>query len=181
MLACALAALLSVSCGGGYRLPKTEGIRAEDQVDNGVVLGATHLRPEVCRGIDVKPEYGVLDERSLLEFLKQRGFPVRTVRARSDLVLVEFQLNPDRDEWVRLRVAILPAALQAGEELHRAILEHGPGAWGIHRGNLAVLAPSGDFANILAFAGKTKVACWGVLTVAGEDDAFVVTGGYREL
>ncbi|MDF2698430.1 MAG: hypothetical protein K0S65_6814, partial [Labilithrix sp.] len=55
------------------------------------------------------------------------------------------------------------------------------GSWGIHRANIAVLAPPGSVPDILAFVGKTKLACWGVLTVAGRDDAFVVPGGYREL
>jgi hypothetical protein len=34
---------------------------------------------------------------------------------------------------------------------------------------------------MLAFALKTRLACWGVLTVAGRDDDFVVPGGYTEL
>jgi hypothetical protein len=178
----ALAFGLALASGcGGYHLPKTEGVSGAAQVDNGVVLGAMRLRPAVCQGLDLKPEYYPLDERSVEDFLKQRGFPTRIVRARSDLVYVELQLNPNRDEWVRLRVAILPTAPQAGQELHRAMLEHGTGSWGVHRSNLAVLAPIGDTDDILAFAAKTKLACWGVLTIAGEDDAFVVPGGYREL
>ena len=39
----------------------------------------------------------------------------------------------------------------------------------------------GEVGNIMAFAERTKLACWGVLTVAGPDDAMVVPGGYREL
>jgi hypothetical protein len=50
----------------------------------------------------------------------------------------------------------------------------------VHRGNLAVLAPIGSMDQILEFAGRTKLACWGVLTVAARDDDFVVPGGYME-
>ena len=175
-----LAAAFACSCGG-YRLPRTEAIDPAAQVDGSLSLGQARLKPSVCNGVDVQPEYGTLDERSIVDFLKRRGFPLRVVRERSDLVYVELQLNPDRDEWVRLRVALLPSAPQAGFELHHAILEHGEGSWGVHRANLAVLAPAGDVDAIIAMAAKTKLACWGVLTIAGRDDAFVIPGGYREL
>ena len=81
---------------------------------------------------------------------------------------------------MRLRVAILPDAPAAGRDLHEAILQHGTGSWGVHRGNLAVLAPIGDPDEIVSFAAKTKLACWGVLTLAGRDDSFVTPGGYFE-
>ena len=38
----------------------------------------------------------------------------------------------------------------------------------------------GSMGQILELAGKTKLACWGVLTVAARDDNFVVPGGYLE-
>ncbi len=174
-------AICLAACGGGYHIPKTEGIDPAAQVDGSLSLGKARLKPNVCDGVDLKPEYGTLDEKSIIDFLKQHHFPIRVVPERSDLVYVELQLNPDRDEWVRLRVALLPSAPQAGFELHHAMLEHGPGSWGIHRGNVAVLVPKGELDDIVAMAVKTKLACWGVLTVAGRDDAFVIPGGYREL
>jgi hypothetical protein len=161
----ALPFAFACACGGGYRLPKTAGIDPNAQVDGSLSPGRARLKHTVCDGVDLQPEYSPLDEGSIVAFLKQHGFPVRTVRERSDLVYVEFQLNPDRDEWVRLRVALLPSAPQAGLELHRALLEHGKGAWGVHRGSLAVLGPIGDLDNIVALAAKTKLACWGVLTI----------------
>jgi hypothetical protein len=177
-----LASALALFCAcGGYRLPKTEGVDPGAQISGSMALGEMRLQPSVCAGIDLTPEYATLDEKALVDFLKKRGFPLRTVPARSDLVYVEFQLNPDRDEWVRLRVAILPSAPEAGLELHRGMLHTGRGSWGVHRGNLAVLAPVGDLSDIVAFVAKTKLACWGVLTIAGADDAMVVPGGYREL
>jgi hypothetical protein len=174
--------LLLGACGrGGVRLPATDGVRGRDQVERGDALGTMRLKRGVCDGVDVSPDYATLDEQSIVGFLKARGFPLRTVRARSDLVYVEVQLNPDRDEWVRLRVAMLPSAAQAGQELHEAVLQHGAGTWGVHRANLAVLAPPGTPEDVVAFAVRTKLACWGVLTVAGRDDTFVIAGGYREL
>jgi hypothetical protein len=170
-----------LSACGGYRLPKTEGMDPNAQVQGSMSLGEARLQPSVCEGIDLAPDYATLDERSIVDFLKKRGFPLRQVRARSDLIYVELQLNPDRDEWVRLRVATLPSAPQAGLELHHGMLQIGEGSWGVHRSNLAVLAPPGDLNDIIAFASRTKLACWGVLTVAGRDDAMVVPGGYREL
>jgi hypothetical protein len=178
-------AVLAVSgvlgCGPS-RLPRAQGVDPQAQVEEGrISLGDMRLRPAACTGIDIKPEYAALDEQSIVAFLKARGLPVRIEKARSDLHYVEVQVNPDRDEWARLRVATLNSPPQAGRELHDAVLQHGPGSWGIHRANIAVLAPAGSVSDILAFVGKTKLACWGVLTVAGRDDSFVVPGGYREL
>jgi hypothetical protein len=61
------------------------------------------------------------------------------------------------------------------------MLQHGAGSWGVRRSNLAVLGPIGTMQDDLAFAGKTKLACWGVFSMAGRDDTFAVPGGYREL
>jgi hypothetical protein len=177
-----LAACASFGACTAAHLPTVQGVDPSEQVEDGrISLGSMRLRPSVCTGIDVQPDYGVLDENSIVKFLKTRGLPVRVERARADLFYAEVQVNPDRDEWARLRVAVLSSAPQAGRELHEAILQHGHGSWGIHRANIAVLAPPGSVPDILAFVGKTKLACWGVLTIGGRDDAFVVPGAYREL
>jgi hypothetical protein len=39
----------------------------------------------------------------------------------------------------------------------------------------------GDPEDDIAFAARTKLACWGVFTVTGLDDAFVIPGAYTEL
>jgi hypothetical protein len=177
-----IAGALALAGCGGYRLPATEGVDGWAEVEHGRSLGAMRLKRDVCAGLDLTPEYAMLDVRSLIAFLKARGLPARIQKEeRTDLFVIETQINPDRDQWVSLRVAILGSAIPAGRELHKAILAKGPGWWGVHRSNLSVLAPSGDLESILAFVGKTKLACWGVLTVAGADDDFVVPGGYREL
>jgi hypothetical protein len=87
---------------------------------------------------------------------------------------------PGISEAVPLRVAVLPNADEAGRALHEAVLQRGPGSWGVHRSNVAVLGPAGSNADDVAFAATTKLACWGTFTIAGTDDAFVIPGGYAE-
>ncbi|HEX3343770.1 MAG TPA: hypothetical protein VHS09_04315, partial [Polyangiaceae bacterium] len=132
-------------------------------------LGEARLRPEVCNGMaENRPDPTRLDESALASFLQRQGFQTTLIRARADLVYLDVT-NAGGDHPVRLRVAVLNDAPAAGADLHKAILEHGSGSWGVHRSNLAVLGPIGDVDQILEFAGKTKLACWGVLTVAGRD------------
>ena len=137
------------------------------------------LMPQVCEGESLTPEFGTLNEEDLVTFLEKHGYKTRIVRARRDLVYVDAFTSGD--DFVRLRVALLPSPAAAGRELHEAILDHGPGSWGVHRSNLAVLAPIGSYAQIISFASESKLSCWGVLTVAGLDDTLVVPGGYMEL
>lgn len=171
----------SVGCESGPKSAYLSTPGGGSKYAEGGSLPGVRLQPQTCNGIaELKPEYTVLDESSLMRFLQARGYELRRTRARSDLVYVDV-LNAGGDQPVRLRVAVLPNAQAAGRELHEAILEHGPGSWGVHRSNLAVLAPIGNPDQVAAFAGKTQLACWGVLTMAGRDDTFVVPGGYTEL
>jgi hypothetical protein len=143
-------------------------------------LGEVRLRPEVCEGVaENKPEQARLDENALASFLQQQGLQTSIIRARADLVYMDVT-GAGGDRPVRLRVAVLDDPRAAAADLHKAILDHRDGSWGVHRSNLAVLAPIGSIDQILEFAGRTKLACWGVLTVAGLDDDFVVPGGYME-
>jgi hypothetical protein len=43
-----------------------------------------------------------------------------------------------------------------------------------------VLLPKADLKEALRFAVKYKLACWGMFTYAGADDAYVVAGAYSE-
>jgi len=143
-------------------------------------LGRVRLRPDLCEGVaEDAPTHAHLDHEALVSFLKEQGLQTTVLRARSDLVYVDVT-GMGGSEPTRLRVAILDDPRAAGQDLHRAILEHGAGSWGVHRSNLAVLAPIGSLEQILEFAGRTKLACWGVLTISAEDDDFVVPGGYME-
>lgn len=178
-------ALALFACGGsqlqatGAVSLNTGGANADAYLEASATPGYARLKPSACQGEPLKPEYAPLNEGELVKFLTAHGYESKTVRARSDLVYVD--VTNAGDHPVRLRVAILPDPPAAGKELHEAILQHGQGSWGVHRSNLAVLAPIGDPDEVIAFAVKTKLACWGVLTMAGLDDTFVVPGGYIEL
>ncbi len=141
---------------------------------------AMRLSAKVCEGIDLRPEYETLDAAALVQFLQAQGVKPKIERARADLVYVDVE-GAGTAQPVRLRVAILKGAPEAGRELHDAILQHGQGSWGVHRSNLAVLAPVAATEDALAFAIKTKLPCWGVFTMASHDDDFVIPGGYTEL
>lgn len=177
----ALGATSLVACGGGgipYAYLTTPGGGGR-YVTGPLEAGSARLKPDVCRGVpEDKPESEPLDATALVSFLERQGLHTNVIRERPDLVYVDVTgLGTDP---VRLRVAILPSPYDAGSDLHHAILQHGPGSWGVHRSNLAVLAPIGSMDQIMELAGRTKLACWGVLTVAALDDDFVVPGGYME-
>jgi hypothetical protein len=161
--------------------------------------GSRRLRESLCATAALPAVAGGNDD-ALVAFLEARGLAVRTLRERSDLVYLDVAPRNSASapgaappgaspsgaaspsgRGVRLRVATLPTAAEAGQELHRALLQQGQGAWGVRRGNVAVLAERAPFEVALSFAAETGLACWGVLTVAGRDDAFVVPGGYQEL
>jgi hypothetical protein len=143
-------------------------------------LGSLVFRSRVCEGEDLTPQYRPLDESDLVHFLEQRQLTVRVERPRTDLAYVLVDDARTRTP-VRLRVAILSSADEAGRELADAVQQHGAGSWGVHRSNLAVLGPVGDPKHDLAFAAEIKLVCWGVFTIRGQDDTVVIPGGYREL
>ena len=143
-------------------------------------LGAVRFRPEVCRGIDVHPPDRPLDADDFVAFAKSQGLDTRIVQARQDLVFVDIT-NAGTAAPIRFRVAITQSPGAAGHELHTALLQHGEGTWGLQRSNLAVLAPPAPADDVVVLAAKARLACWGVLMIAGHDDTFVVPGGYTEL
>lgn len=160
--------------------PPSDFVQSFDGEGSRANLGSVRLRPDVCKGIDTKPAGRALDESAFLEFVKTQNLETRVVRARSDLVFVDV-LNAGTTEPVRFRVAILGTPGAAGHELHTALLQHGEGTWGLHRSNLAVLAPTASPDDAVVLAGKLHLACWGTLMIAGHDDNYVIPGGYTEL
>jgi hypothetical protein len=138
------------------------------------------FKPGLCSAEELRPEGRVLSEGNLIEFLNRQQLDVRIERPRADLIYLVVS-GAGTDTPVRLRVAILKGPSQAGLDLHQALLEHGPGSWGVHRSNLAVLGPIGSFEDDLVFAAKTRLSCWGMFMTAGRDDTYAVPGGYREL
>jgi hypothetical protein len=185
MTAVAMSVLL-FGCGSdtGLRLTSRTDWHAYVQDRSGGAassdLESVRFRQGVCSSEDLRPEYARLDERNLVQFLERQRIDARIERPRADLVYLVLS-GVGTEKPVRLRVAILANAHDAGRELHEGMLQHGPGSWGVHRSNLAVLGPVGSLSDTLAFAATTKLACWGVFTVAGTDDTFVVPGAYNEI
>lgn len=152
----------------------------EGTVIGPMTLGKVRLKREVCdRRPELRPTYAKLDETEFERFLSSSSLTFTKLRARADLFLYDIAVVPNAPP-MRMRVALLPDAPAAGRELHEAILQHGPGSWGVHRSNLAVLGPIGDVSQIVGIAARTKLACWGVLSAAGLDDDFAIAGGYVE-
>ncbi|MGK3992670.1 hypothetical protein [Sorangium sp. So ce1024] len=152
----------------------------ENGSDPSLTLGKFKIGPETCQGIDTHPVTQKLSPDDLTRFLAAQGAgSVAPKLARSNLYWFDFPAS-DRS-FVRLRLAVLEDAKGATRDLHNALLQHGPGWWGVHRSNLAVLAPKASLREAMAFAIKYKLVCWGVFTYAGNDDAYVVPGPYAEL
>jgi hypothetical protein len=180
----AFAGIVLAAAGCGESTPPTAYLTTPGGGDRylrgSMSLGEMHLRNDVCDGVpENRPDANHLDESALAAFLQRQGFQSTVVRARADLVYLDVT-GAGGEQPVRLRVAVLDDSRAAAADLHRALLEHGDGSWGVHRSNLAVLAPIGSIDQIVEFAGRSKLACWGVLTVSGRDDDFVIPGGYME-
>lgn len=174
-----LAGLVLVGCSSPV-LRMNDGSDTRAYVVGGNEADEVRFRPGLCDGEDLRPDGGQLSEASLIQFFGRQRLDVRLERPRSDLVYLNVS-GAGTESPVRLRVAILKNADDAGNELHAALLQHGPGSWGVRRSNLAVLGPIGTLEDDLTFAAKTKLSCWGMFMVAGREDAYAVPGGYREL
>jgi hypothetical protein len=179
------AATLGAGCAStAVVLPPGVGAR-QFVVDSAAALEAQRFRPDLCDGFDLHPDRGALSEASVVRFLEGRGFGVQIQRQQVDETNRElhflFVTMAGGAQTLPLRVAVLPTVDAAGRSLYEAVLRRGPGAWGVHRANLAVLGPTtADPGDAVALAGLTKMACWGTFTAAGTDDAFVVPGAYAE-
>ena len=178
--------LLLWGCGSDPGLRVTDGsdygsyVRDHSGTSPSTDLASVRFKQGLCDGQDLRPETQALTEAHIIHFLEKQGVDVRVERQREDLVYINVS-GLGTASPVRMRVAILRNADEAGAELNQAILQHGPGSWGVHRSNLAVLGPIGSLSDDLIFAAKSKLACWGVVTLADRDDAFVVPGAYFEL
>lgn len=161
---------------------KKDLLSPENQDDPGISLGGVKIREEACEGIDTHPITTTLSPDDLERFLETRGEAIKAVRARGNLFWFDFPgTDPDEGDRVRLRLAVLENPESAAAELHKSLLEHGPGWWGLRRSNLSVLAPKAGFSEALGFALKHKLPCWGMMMMSDADDVYVVPGPYMEL
>jgi hypothetical protein len=194
-LASALAALTftaQASCVGleaGIEYPDLSDVDLDEYLQTpegdpgpSISLSNFKIAPKTCEGIDTRMVTGPLDQEDLSRFFAGRGVTLKPKKARDDLWWYEFKASDDAGAGsVRLRVAILKDRNGAAKDLHDSLLQHGPGWWGVRRGNLAVLAPRTSLSEALRFAVKYKLVCWGMFSYAGADDVYVVAGGYSEL
>lgn len=146
----------------------------------GDTLAGVMWRAEVCAGEDLRPERDRIGVDELASFLERHGVATQVERPRVNLAYVTL-IDSRGSRGPRLRVATLRDASAAGNELSQAIFDHGPGAWGVHRSNLAVLGPAEDARQVVSWLAETKLSCWGVATVTSGGEVVVVPGGYREL
>ncbi len=161
---------------------KDASVTPENEDRPGIDLQTFRLREEVCKDVDTKMITQPLAGDDLTRFLKFIGAQNVEVKARGNLVWFDFPGDsPEDGDVVRLRLAILGDAKEAANELHKALLEHGPGWWGLRRSNLSVLAPRAGAAEAMAFALRYKLVCWGMFEMADADDVMVIPGPYMEL
>lgn len=183
---------LAIGCVGldaGVEYPDVSDIDLDDYLltpegdpNPSVSFGKFKISPKVCEGIDTRMVTGPLDQEELGRFLGTRGIEKKPKRARDDLWWYEFLAEEDDpgEGSVRLRLAILKDRNAAAKDLHDSLLQHGPGWWGLRRGNLAILAPKTSLSEALRFAIKYRLVCWGTFTYTGVDDVYVIAGGYSE-
>jgi len=154
-------------------------VSPELQEDPAISLNGVMVRDEVCEGLEFGTETRPLAQDALARFLVSvEATQAGQVKARGNLYWFEF---PGEEGSVRLRLAVLGDAEEAADELHRALLEHGPGWWGLRRSNLSILAPKASLDDAMGFAVKYKLVCWGMMSYAGLDDVYVIPGPYMEL
>lgn len=188
--ALALCALAALGCSGidaGVEYPDNlpaidnQVATPEGEADPSITLGEFKIKAEVCKDLDTHPASQALTPDDLTRFFESRGVKITPKKARGNLYWYDFPNGKEGDGFVRLRLAVMNDAAGAANDLHNALLEHGPGWWGVRRSNLAVLAPKAGLSEALAFAIQNKLVCWGIFTYAGNDDAYVVSGPYSEL
>jgi len=152
-------------------------VTPEGDEDPSITLSEFKFDAGYCQGIDLHPQLQPLTYHDLTRFFAARGVTVTPKKARGNLWWYEFS---DDEGSVRLRLAVLDSPDAAAKDLHESLLSHGPGWWGVRRGNLALLAPKAGLKEAVRFAAKYKLQCWGLFTYAGVDDAYVVGGAYTE-
>lgn len=187
------AALAAAICAGGsgcvgiasgVTYPDVSDVNLDDFLlspegdkDPSVTLSHFKIAPNTCKGIDRTVVTDDLGPEDLTRFFEGQNIKVEHQQARENLYWYGFGAG---DDAVKLRLAILKTPNAAAKDLHDSLVEHGPGWWGVRRGNLALLAPKAGLGEALRFAIKTKLVCWGLFTYAGADDVYVTVGGYSE-
>jgi hypothetical protein len=161
---------------------KSASLGPENEESPSIDLQTFRIRDEVCKGIDTSVATRTLSADDFTRFLKSLGADNIEIKARGNLYWFDFPGDdPEDGDVVRLRLAVLGDSKEAATELHKSLLEHGPGWWGLRRSNLSVLAPRAGVTEAMAFALRYKLPCWGMFEMADADDVMVIPGPYMEL
>jgi hypothetical protein len=153
----------------------------ENETSPSIDLGGFVIRDEICKGLNTRVEIRELAQDDLAKHLERINSPPVQIKARGNLYWYDFAGDDlGEGEMVRLRLAVLGDAKEAADELHKSILQHGPGWWGFRRSNLSVLAPKASIGEAIEFALRYKLPCWGMMEMANLDDVVVVPGPYME-
>ena len=154
----------------------------ENDTGPSLTVGRFVVRDEACDELDTNVELRQIAQGDLSRHLDRIGAPPVQIKARGNLYWFDFPgTDPNDGEVVRLRVAVLGDAKEAAAELHKSLLEHGPGWWGLRRSNLSVLAPKAGVGEAMEFALQYKLPCWGMIYMTDYDDVYAVPGPYMEL
>lgn len=191
-LATATLGILASACTGlsaGVDYPdysrsdvKDASVTPENEERPSLDLQTFRVRPDVCKDVDTSAATRPLSADDLTRFLASTGAQNVEIKARGNLYWFDFPgASPEDGDVVRLRLAVLSDAREAANELHKSLLEHGPGWWGLRRSNLSILAPRAGVAEAMAFAIRYKLICWGMFEMADADDVMVIPGPYMEL
>lgn len=157
-------------------------VTPENEADPWIGFNRYKFSPEACKDVDTHAITTPINQEDFTRFLEKQGVKLAPKKARGNLYWYDFPNGGDApNNFVRLRLAVLDHPAAAADDLHKSLLEHGPGWWGVRRANLAILAPKASLRTATAFALKYKLVCWGMFTYAGNDDAYVVPGPYSEL
>src|SRR6266852_571667 len=119
---------LLLACGADPGLRMTSGsdwhafVRDGSGGPVGSDVGSMRFRAGVCDADELRPEYARLDETSITRFLERKRIDARIERPRADLMYVNIG-GAGTEKPIRLRVAILANADEAGRELHQGILQ----------------------------------------------------------
>lgn len=189
LLAAGATGCVGISSGVDYPSdlpdPGPHLLSPEGEEDPSVRLNGFVIKDDACKGIDTHAITQKLSQDDFARFLETQNIKLEPKKARENLYWFDVPTGEAKDgqppPFLRLRLAILEDKFGASKDLHESLLDHGPGWWGVRRGNLAILAPKTSLDEAVSFAIKYKLVCWGMMQYTGTEDVYGVPGPYTEL
>lgn len=195
LLSCTALGCSGLDSGVQYpeKLPEVpESAISSPEGDKGGAIGFNSFRVKVdaCKlgngqPVDTHTVVAALTQEDFARHMEAMGEKVAPQKARGNLYWYDLPVKEGAGEkeqrYLRMRVAVLGSPEEAAIDLHKSLLEHGPGWWGVRRSNLAILLPKAGLDEAMRFAMKYKLPCWGSMAYAGRDDVYVIPGPYTQL